>query len=100
MLFFLVQRTFAFADLRTAALIVDAVYEGGNKGNTGDDPLDPLLNCGNQGGFRTMGGRMPGTRFVVLYSSLDDPDWPDFLDLAQGTFTYYLWRQQTRRPCP
>jgi hypothetical protein len=83
------QRIFSFSDLRTADLIVDAVYEGGKSGHTGDDPPDPLLNCGNQGGFRTMGGRMPGTRLVVLYSSLDDPDWPDFLGLAQGTFTYY-----------
>jgi hypothetical protein len=83
------QRTFAFADLRAADLIVDAVYQGGKKGHSGDDPLDPLLNCGNQGGFRTMGGRMPNTRLVVLYSSLDDPDWPDFLDLPQGTFTYF-----------
>lgn len=83
------QRTFAFEELRAADLIVDAIYAGGSRGNTGDDPLDPLLSCGNQGGFRTMGGRMPNTRLVVLYSSLDDPDWPDFLDLGQGTFTYY-----------
>jgi hypothetical protein len=92
-----VQRTFSFSELRTADLIVDAIYEGGTKGNTGDDPLDPLLNCGNMGGFRTMGGRMPGTRLVVLYSSLDDLDWPDFLDLAQGTFTYYGDNKQPGR---
>jgi hypothetical protein len=34
-------------DLRTADLIADAVCEGGSRGNTGDNPLDPLLNCGN-----------------------------------------------------
>jgi len=83
------QHTFGFDELRTADLIVDAVYEGGKKGNAGDDPLDPLLNCGNQGGFRTMVGRMPNTRLVVVYSSLDDPDWPDFVDLQQGIFTFY-----------
>jgi hypothetical protein len=58
------QRT--FDELRTADLIVDAVYEGGKKGNAGDDPLDLLMSCGNQGGFRTMGGRMPNTRLVVI----------------------------------
>lgn len=66
---------------------MDAVYEGGKKGNAGDDPLDPLLSCGNQGGFRTMGGRMANTCLVVIYSPLDDPDWPDFLNLQQGIRT-------------
>jgi hypothetical protein len=36
-----------------------------------------------------MGGSMPNTRLVVLYSSMNDPDWPDFLDAAQGTFIYF-----------
>jgi hypothetical protein len=31
----------------------------------------------------------PNTKLVVLYSSMNDPDWPDFLDLTPGTFTYF-----------
>lgn len=33
------NQIFAFEELETADLIVDAVYEGGPKGNIADDPL-------------------------------------------------------------
>lgn len=42
----------AFAHLPDADLVVNAVYEGGNKGDASDDPLAKLLPVGNQGGFR------------------------------------------------
>jgi hypothetical protein len=45
------NRVFAFCDLCTADLFIDAVYEGGTNKNVTDDPLDPLMGCGNQGGF-------------------------------------------------
>src|ERR1700680_1054640 len=48
-------RTFRFADLSGTDLYVDAVYEGGRKGNAGDDPLNALLNVSNQGGVRYRG---------------------------------------------
>lgn len=76
-----------FTNLPTADLVVDAVFEGGNSGNTSDDPLSRLLYCGNQGGFRKVGA--PKARYVILYSSLTDPDWPDYLDTTTGLFTYY-----------
>ena len=38
-----------FPALPTADLIVDAIYEGGTAGNTGDHPLSRLLRVGNQG---------------------------------------------------
>lgn len=83
-------KTIAFAQLPTADLIVDAVYEGGSNGNTSDDPLGHLLPCGNQGGFRTVGGRDgKTTRCVVLYSSQTDADWPDILDVSTGQFSYF-----------
>lgn len=31
----------------------------------------------------------PNTKYVVLYSSQSDPDWPDELDPSTGLFTYY-----------
>jgi len=43
------QRTFAFADLRTVDLIVDAVYGGGNKGKTTAIPVgrvNPEIKAG------------------------------------------------------
>ncbi|MFN8552540.1 MAG: restriction endonuclease [Candidatus Obscuribacterales bacterium] len=78
-----------FDGLGQTDLVVDALYKGGNRGNAGDDPISKLLGCGNQGGFRFT--RLSSGQYgpVCLYSSLDDPDWPDFVDTAYGTFTYY-----------
>ncbi len=28
-------------------------------------------------------------RLVILYSSMDDPEWPDFIDVYTGVFTYF-----------
>ena len=44
------QRTFSFADLSTADLFVDAIYEGGTHKDVRDDPIAPLVGGGNQGG--------------------------------------------------
>ena len=41
-----------------------------------------------QGGFRAV-GRRDAPRLVILYSSMDDPDWPDFIDVYTGVFTYF-----------
>jgi hypothetical protein len=79
-----------FADLRSSDLHVDALYEGGSKGNTSDDPIDPLLSVGNQGGFRYTGRvRDNSIRLCVLYSDFVDPDWPDELILETGRLIYY-----------
>ena len=65
------------------------MYEGGTKGNTTDDVMGKLIpGAGNQGGFRAVGsGDAP--RFVILYSNMDDADWPDFIDVYTGVFTYF-----------
>src|SRR3989344_2753378 len=82
--------TIKFADLSTTDLVVDAVYEGGGKGNASDDPLARLLPVSNQGGFRYVGNvKSNSIRAVVLYSSMDDVDWPDSLDEETGIFHYY-----------
>ena len=45
---------------------------------------------GNAGGFRFAGSPTKGNvRLLALYTSSADADWPDALDLATGTFTYY-----------
>ena len=46
------------------------------------------MGVGNQGGFRAL-GPVAARKLVVLYSSLDNPEWPDYLDLHSGTFTYH-----------
>jgi hypothetical protein len=81
--------TFAFAELGSADLVVDANYEGGRAGHAGDDSLGRLLPVGNQGGFRYSGSLRSGIKLVVLYTSGADPDWPDSLDRETGRFTYF-----------
>jgi hypothetical protein len=83
-------RTVAFDQLVASDLYVDAVYEGGRRGNMGDDPLPRLLRVDNLGGFRYRGkvaGRLH--MLVLTSSSMADPDWPDSLDHETGVFTYY-----------
>jgi len=76
-----------FSEVITADLIVDAVYEGGLAGNLGDEPLSKIFECGNQGGFRKVGtGKL---KYVVLYTTMADKDWPDQLDSTTGIFTYF-----------
>ncbi|HEX2846668.1 MAG: restriction endonuclease [Chitinophagaceae bacterium] len=81
-------RIIPFSDLSTADLIVDAVYEGDNKIGAGSDPLARLLPVGNQGGFR-FAGKGSNKKIVVLYTSGDDKDWPDRLELTTGQFIYF-----------
>ena len=82
-------KTFSFSSLASADLVIDAVYEGGTKGNSADDVLGRLIpGAGNQGGFRQVGG-WTAPKLVVLYSSVEDPDWPDFIDIYTGVFTFF-----------
>src|SRR4051794_4352265 len=82
--------TVNFDELQHADLTVETVYLGGIRKNVGDDPLARLLPVGNQGGFRYKGSPAKKTvRFVVLYTSAAEIDWPDNLDPQTGIFTYY-----------
>ncbi|MFK4536375.1 hypothetical protein ABIA00_004558 [Bradyrhizobium ottawaense] len=83
------MRTIPFDHLATADLYVDAVYQGGRRGNMGDDPLPRLLRVDSLGGFRYRGKVAGKIHLLVLTSSLADPDWPDAIDRETGVFTYY-----------
>lgn len=82
------MRIVPFDQLSVADLHVDALYQGGRSGNAGDDPLPRLLRVDSQGGFRKR-GKHGKVELLVLTSSMNDPDWPDTLDLETGVFTYY-----------
>lgn len=83
------MKTFRYEELEMADLLIDAIYEGGNAGNVSDDPISKiLLGTGNMGGFR-IAGRNDRRRWIVLYTSGEDIDWPDTLDTLTGTFIYY-----------
>ena len=82
------MQIFSFDQLSEADLIVDAVYEGAS-GHLKGEPISKLLpGCGNMGGFR-VAGRANERKFVVLYTSGGDKDWPDNIDAATGRFIYY-----------
>jgi hypothetical protein len=77
------------AELLRCDLHVDAVYEGEPGGLLSGEALSKLLpGVGNQGGFRAS-GRGEDKRLVALYTSGEDKDWPDRLDLSTGQFVYY-----------
>lgn len=89
-------RPVPFSSLADADLVLDCTYEGGARGNAGDDPLAALLPVGNQGGFRYAGSpKKDSVRLSVLYTSGAETDWPDWLDPTTGDFTYY---GDNRRP--
>lgn len=84
------MRSIEFNDLESADLIVDALYKGAHGSSIGNEPLHILLRCGTMGGFRYIGSRNASSlKYVVLYSSLTESDWPDNLDTGTGLFTYY-----------
>ncbi|MDA9483091.1 hypothetical protein XI07_13860 [Bradyrhizobium sp. CCBAU 11445] len=83
------MRTISFDHLTTSDLYVDAVYQGGRRGNMGDDPLPRLLRVDSLGGFRYRGKVAGKLHMLVLTSSMADPDWPDAIDRETGVFTYY-----------
>jgi AspBHI-like restriction endonuclease/restriction endonuclease len=79
-----VARIFSHEECGRADLIVDAVYEGGQAANSGSDAVAKVIpGSGNQGGFRAA-GTGDDKKFVVLYTSGEDRDWPDRLDLNTG----------------
>ena len=81
-----------FKDLRGTDLVVDAIYKGGKSGNTGDDPLSKIFpKLGNMSGFRKVkrNGDKNKLAYVVLYTSMSELEWPDFLDVETGIFRYY-----------
>lgn len=83
-------REIEFNDLFRADLIIDAVYKGGKKNTSADDPISRLLQTGNMGGFRHRGRITPSDlNLVALTSSMDEPEWPDYLDVELGQFVYF-----------
>ena len=82
----------SFKDLDKADLIVDCIYKGGNAGNAGDEPLPKLIpRCEASGGFRKK-LREDGSgkyAYVVLYTTMSELEWPDYLDEESGIFRYY-----------
>lgn len=81
-----------FEDLQQADLVVDTIYKGGKISGKGSEVLSKLMpGCSNSGGFRKVmrkdGSGLPA--YVVLYTSMQELAWPDYLDEETGVFRYY-----------
>ena len=84
------SRIFTWHDLPTSDLIVDAIYKGGKQGHgKANEVINRLLpGMPNSSGFR-YAGSFETTPVVVLYTTSNEPSWPDELDPYRGTFIYY-----------
>lgn len=83
------METVSFEQLSRTDLVVGKVYEGGLGGTLAGEPISKALpGVGNQGGIR-IAGRAGARKFVVLYTTLTDRDWPDELDLETGKLVYF-----------
>jgi hypothetical protein len=81
-----------FEELDKSDLIVDCVYKGGTVSNMSGEPFHKLIpGCENAGGFRKK-LREDGSgkyAYIVLYTSMSELEWPDYLDEETGIFRYY-----------
>ena len=81
-----------FEKLDRANLVVDTIYKGGKVSGKASEVLSKLMpKCSNSGGFRKVmrqdGSGLPA--YVVLYTSMQELAWPDYLDEETGIFRYY-----------
>ncbi|WP_276932575.1 restriction endonuclease [Dubosiella newyorkensis] len=91
------QKEFDFDELKNAPLVIDAIYKGGPQKNKGGEPISKLMNVGNSSGFRPRLRKRATTKttfkdkyaYIVLYTTMEELEWPDFLDLETGVFRYY-----------
>ena len=75
-----------FKDVKQADLILGAEYEGGTKGNIGDEVIGKLIPCGNSGGIRQVG--KSEVKAIVLFSN-DNETWKNEFDDISGKVIYY-----------
>lgn len=83
---------YSFDELESADLVIDAIYKGGTAPNISAEPFHKLMpSCENSGGFRKK-LREDGSgkyAYIVLYTSMEEIEWPDYLDEETGIFRYY-----------
>ena len=81
-----------FEKLEKSDLIIDCIYKGGTVPNMSSEPFHKLIpGCENAGGFRKK-LREDGSgkyAYIVLYTTMEELEWPDFLDEETGIFRYY-----------
>lgn len=81
-----------FEDLEKSDLIVDCIYKGVKVSNMSAEPFHKLIpRCENAGGFRKKLREDESGKYayIVLYTSMEELEWPDYLDEETGIFRYY-----------
>lgn len=83
------MRRVGFEDLESSDLVVGSIYEGGLDGALAGEPISKVLKgVGNQGGIR-ISGRSGARKFVVLYTTWNDRDWPDAINPQKSSLAYF-----------
>lgn len=79
-------------DFEKADLFVDCIYKGGIAPYMSAEPFHKLIpKCENAGGFRKK-LREDGSgkyAYIVLYTTMEELEWPDYLEEETGIFRYY-----------
>lgn len=86
------MKVYKHSELQEAPLVIEAIYESGPEKNIKAEPLHTLLpKTSNQGGFRIAYRRddMSKPAYVVIYTSFEELEWPDYLDIENGVLRYY-----------
>ena len=85
-----------FEELLTSNLMIDCVYQSGPTCDLSSEVISRLVpSCQNTGGFRwakrrdDYGKKNGLPAYVVLYTSMEELEWPDYLDVESGVFHYY-----------
>lgn len=86
------QKEIPFEMLSESDLFVDGLYKGGVEGNLRAEVFSKLIpGCSNSGGFRIVYSKADRSKvaYVVLFTTLNEIEWPDYLDKETGVFRYY-----------
>ncbi len=78
-----------FEQLPESDLIVNHIYMGSADGMLSGEPISHVLpGSSNMGGFR-IAGKGGQKKWVVLFTTEKEPDWPDSFDTSTGRFVYF-----------
>lgn len=86
------MRLVEFENLTTSDLHVNCIYKGGSAPNISAEPFHLLIpNCENSGGFRKKkrNDKSGKYAYIVLYTSMEEKEWPDDYDTETSIFKYY-----------
>lgn len=90
--------------LEESDFFVDCVYKAGSQPNLAGEVISRLIpGSTNLGGFRKIfnqryKGKDKKIAYVVLYTSLCELAWPDYLDVETGILRYYGDNRKAGRP--